>query len=118
VSVIQTLTCSSITVLELLPRSSVCLLLGFSAMPSVSLVSQVTAKSVHDNMLGVNSHIVSGHEISRLQHGLQLIMARYTRTINRRPCCNQYIHVHSCIFSQKYAMYGQLVMCLCVGCNQ
>jgi len=27
-------------------------------------------------------HLVSGHEISRLQHGLQLIMARYTRIIN------------------------------------
>jgi len=25
---------------------------------------------------------MSGHEISRLQHGLQLIMARCTRTIN------------------------------------
>ena len=29
--------------------------------------------------LGVKRHLVSGHEISRLQHGLQLIMARYTR---------------------------------------
>jgi len=63
---------------ELLPRSSVSLLLGFSAMLSVSLVSQVTARSVHDDMLGVNSHLVSGPEISRLQHGLQLIMAHYT----------------------------------------
>ena len=26
-----------------------------------------------------------------LQHGLQLIMARYTRIINYRPCCNLYI---------------------------
>jgi len=34
---------------------------------------------------------VSGHEISRLQHGLQLIMARYTRIINCRPCCNLHI---------------------------
>jgi len=41
--------------------------------------------------LGVNRHLVSGHEISRLQHGLQLIMARYTRIINCRPCCNLYI---------------------------
>jgi len=41
--------------------------------------------------LGVYRHLVSGHEISRLQHGLQLIMARYTRIINCRPCCNLYI---------------------------
>jgi len=39
--------------------------------------------------LGVNRHLVSGHEISRLQHGLQLIMARYTRIL--RACCNLYI---------------------------
>ena len=32
--------------------------------------------------LGVNRHLVSGHKISRLRHGLQLIMARYTRIIN------------------------------------
>jgi len=38
--------------------------------------------------LGVNRHLVSGHEISRLQHGLEFIMARYTRIINCRPCCN------------------------------
>jgi len=38
--------------------------------------------------LGVYRHLLSGHEISRLQHGLQLIMARYTRIINRRPRCN------------------------------
>jgi len=41
--------------------------------------------------LGVNRHLVSGHEISRLQHGLQLIMARYTRIINCRPCRNLYV---------------------------
>jgi len=57
-------------------------------MLSVSLVSRVTARSLHDNMLGCHSHMVSGHEISRLQHGLQLIMARYIRIIN---CCNLYI---------------------------
>jgi len=34
------------------PDSSVSLLLGFSAMVSVSLVSRVTARSLHDNMLG------------------------------------------------------------------
>jgi len=73
------------------PRSSVSLLLGFSAMLSVSLVSRVTARSLHDNKLGVNRHLVSGHEISRLQHGLQLIMARYTHIINCRPRCNLYI---------------------------
>jgi len=39
----------------LLTRSSVSLLLGFSAMLSVSLVSRVTAKSLHDNMLGCQS---------------------------------------------------------------
>jgi len=40
--------------------------------------------------LGVKRHLASGHEISRLEHehGLQLIMARYTRIINCRPCCN------------------------------
>jgi len=43
--------------------------------------------------LGVNRHLASGHEISRLQHGLQLIMARYTRIINYRPCCNLYLVV-------------------------
>ena len=36
----------------LVPHSSVSLLLGFSAMLSVSLVSRVTATSLHDNMLG------------------------------------------------------------------
>jgi len=35
----------------LVPRSSVSLLLGFSAMLSVSLVSRFTARSLHDNML-------------------------------------------------------------------
>ena len=35
-----------------MPRSSVSLLLGFSAMLSVGLVSRVTAGSLHDNMLG------------------------------------------------------------------
>jgi len=33
-------------------HSSVSLLLGFSVMLSVSLVSRVTAGSLHDNMLG------------------------------------------------------------------
>ena len=64
--------------------SSVSLLLGFSAMLSVSVVSRVTASSLHDNKLclGVNRHLASGHEISALQDGLQLIMARYTRITN------------------------------------
>jgi len=39
----------------LVPRSSVTLLLGFSVMLSVSLVSRVTARSLHDNMLGCQS---------------------------------------------------------------
>jgi len=43
--------------------------------------------------LGVKRHLVRGHEISRLQHGLQLIMARYTRIIHCRPCCNLYIQL-------------------------
>jgi len=41
--------------------------------------------------LGVKRHLASGREISRLQHGLQLIMARYTRIIHCRPCCNLYL---------------------------
>jgi len=49
--------------------------------------------------LCINRHLVSDHEISRLQHGLQLIMARYTRIINCRPCCNLYIipHLLACV---------------------
>jgi len=35
--------------------SSVSLLLGFSVMFNVSLVSRVTARSLHDNMLGCQS---------------------------------------------------------------
>jgi len=41
--------------------------------------------------LGVERHLASGHEINMLQYGLQLIMARYTRIITCRPCCNLYI---------------------------
>jgi len=26
-----------------------------------------------------------------MKHALQLIMARYTRTFNSRPCCNLYV---------------------------
>jgi len=37
---------------------------------------------------------MSGHEISRLRYGLQLIMARYTRIINCRPCCNLDLRHH------------------------
>jgi len=37
------------------PHSSDSLLLGFSAMLSVSLVSRVTARSLHHNMLGRRS---------------------------------------------------------------
>jgi len=69
-------------------HSSVSLLLGFSVMLGVSLVSRVTARSLHDNIIALNRHLVSGHEIRRLQHGLQLIMARYTRIINCRLFCN------------------------------
>jgi len=70
------------------PRSSVSLILGFNAMLSVSLVSRLLLEICMIICLDVNRHLVSGHEISRLQHGLQLIMARYTRIINCRPCCN------------------------------
>ena len=35
-----------------MPHSSVSLLLGFNVILSVSLVSLVTARSLHDNMLG------------------------------------------------------------------
>ena len=70
--------------------SSVSLLLGFSAMLSVSLVS-LLLEVCTIICLGVKRHLVSGHEISRLiQHGLQSIMARCTRIINRRPFCNLY----------------------------
>jgi len=36
----------------------------------VSLVSRVTARTLHDNMLGFNRHLVSGYEIRRLQCNL------------------------------------------------
>jgi len=38
----------------LVPHSSVSLLLGFSAMLSVSLVSRAIARSLHNNMLKFN----------------------------------------------------------------
>jgi len=47
--------------------------------------------------------MVSGHEISRLQHGLQLIMARYTRIINCRPCCNLYLLIRCIAVLRMYA---------------
>jgi len=63
--------------------SSVSLLLGFSAIPSVSVVLYGLLLEVCTIMcLGVKRHLASGHDISRLEHGLQLIMARYTRIIN------------------------------------
>jgi len=74
----------------LVSRSSVSLLLGLSAMLRVSLVSRVTARSLHDKSiicLGVYRHLVSGHEIGRLQHCLEC----YTRIMRSRQCCNQYI---------------------------
>ena len=77
-----------------MPHSSVSLLLGFSAMLSVNLVSRLLLEVCTIICLDVNRHLASDHEISRLQLGLQLIMARYTRTINCIPCCNLYI-VHS-----------------------
>ena len=98
--------------------------------------SLVTGRSLDDNMLGFNRHLVSGHEISRLQcnlliswpltrwrfdwtqayyralqHGLQLIMARYTRIFNCRPCCktcNLYINLNrpNAIESIMYDCHG------------
>jgi len=68
------------------PDSNVSLLLWFSAILSVSLVSRfhgLLLEVCTIVCLGVKRHLVSGHEISSLQHGLQLIMARYTRIINR-----------------------------------
>jgi len=58
-------------------------------MLSVSFVSRVTARSLHDNMLECQSP--SGEWSCRLQHGLQLVMARYIHIINCRPCCNLYL---------------------------
>jgi len=50
VSVVHTLTSSSITVT--MPRSSVSLLLGLVRLLRVSLVSRVTARSLHNDILG------------------------------------------------------------------
>ena len=55
VSVIHTLTLFSIAVNKVVPRSSVSLLLGFSAMLSISLVSRVTVRSLLGNMLDCQS---------------------------------------------------------------
>ena len=55
-----------------MPCSSVSLRLGLVRLLRISLVARVTARSWHDNMFGVNRHLVIGrHEITRLQHGLQ-----------------------------------------------
>jgi len=73
------------------PRSSVSLLLGFSAMLRVSLVSRVTARSLHGNMLGCLSHLVSGHEISRLQHCPSCIMLLTLTYYAPDIVCNLYL---------------------------
>jgi len=55
---------------------------GFLNVPIITILVR---KRCHNNTiicLGVNRHLVSGHEISSLHHGLQLIMSRYTRIIN------------------------------------
>ena len=88
VSVMHTLTRSSITVSRVLV-----------SVYFYGLVRCLGSVSFHGLLLevctiiclDVNRHLVSGHEISRLQHGVQLIMARYTRIINCRPCCNLYL---------------------------
>jgi len=55
-SVMHILTRSSITVSRVSATfPSVSLLLGFNVMLSVSLVSRVTARSLHDNMFGRQS---------------------------------------------------------------
>ena len=77
VSVMYTLTHFSITLVGLVPRSNVTLLLGFSAMLRVSLVSRVTGLLLEVCTilcLGVYRHLVGGHEISRLQQCLECIM--------------------------------------------
>jgi len=48
----HTLTHSSITLSRVSATFSVSLLLGFNATLRVSLVSRVTARSLHDNMIG------------------------------------------------------------------
>ena len=56
----------ALRLVRLVPDSSVSLLLGFSAMLSVSLVSRLTAIEVYTIMgLGVKRHLASGHEIRR-----------------------------------------------------
>jgi len=54
----------------LVPRSSVSLPLGFSAMLTVSLVSRVSLLLEVCTIIcmGVYRHLLSGHEISRLEH--------------------------------------------------
>ena len=49
---------------------------GLVRLLRVSLVARVTARSLHNNMLGCLSPFgeVSGHEISMLQHSLLCIM--------------------------------------------
>jgi len=75
--------------------------------------------------LGVKRHLVSGREISRLQHGLQFIMARCSRIINCRPCCNLYLRVESAALAytlwldtRQYVLDARLqqsyTACMCV----
>ena len=58
---------------------------------AMRLYAVVAGRREKKQRFGVKRHLASGHEISKLQHGLQLIMARYTRIINCRPCCNLYV---------------------------
>jgi len=44
--------CAKYADVTLVPHSSVSLLLGFSAMLTVSLVAHVTTRSLYNNMLG------------------------------------------------------------------
>jgi len=57
--------------------------------------------------VGVKRHVASGREISRLQHGLELIMARYTRIINCRPCCNLYIRNRCTLLSLHFSLFSE-----------
>ena len=72
VHVVHTLT--RFPLVGLVPRSSVSLLLGFSAMLRVSLFSFCFTGYCTIICLGVYRHLMSGHEISRLQHCLECIM--------------------------------------------
>jgi len=71
--------CGLSPLVGLVPRSSVSLLLGFSAMHRVSLVSRVTARSLHDNMLGclLPSGVVYYARYTRIIHSIHAVTYSY-----------------------------------------